>query len=241
MLNKDTPIPLYYQLKEKLTEAIMNGSWPVGTMIPSERELSEKYGISRMTVRQALGEMVKEGLLVRKKGKGSFVAEPKINQELIRLTSFSEDMRSRGLTPDSRVKSVYLQEASPAIQNYLSLKADAQVIVVERIRLANEQPMAFETSHLPIARFPDLKHHVLDAKSLYNLLEEHYHVTIKYARQTLEASLSDAVVSKILEIPHASPVLLITRVTYDSENRPFEYVKSIYRGDRYKFIVELER
>lgn len=241
MLNKDTPIPLYYQLKEKLTEAIINGDWSVGAMIPSERELSEQYGISRMTVRQALSEMVKEGLLVRKKGKGSFVAEPKINQELARLTSFTEDMRSRGYLPDSRIKAIDIQEASIVIQDYLSLKTGAKVIVVERIRLANSQPMAYEVSHLPLSRFPDLQDHILDAKSLYRLLEERYHITISYARQTLEAGLSDAVVSKILEIPHASPVLLINRVTYDAEHLPFEYVKSIYRGDRYKFIVELKR
>src|SRR3569833_738583 len=110
MLNKNIPIPLYYQLKERLTQQIMGGDFQPGTLMPSERELSDRYGISRMTVRQALGEMVKEGLLLREQGKGTFVAEPKITQGLLRLTSFSEDMQSRGLKPDSHVRAVYVQD-----------------------------------------------------------------------------------------------------------------------------------
>lgn len=241
MLNKKIPIPLYYQLKEKLTESILKGELPVGSLVPSERELSDYYGISRMTVRQALGEMVKEGLLVREQGKGTFVAEPKIDQGLLKLTSFSEDMRSRGMKPDSRIQAIYVQQASSPISSALGLLADDRVVVFERVRLADRKPMAYEIAHLPLARFPGLDQENLHSVSLYSLLEAKYQLSIQYARQTIEVGLSNPIESKSLGIRNKSPVLLIERVTFDTNNQPFEYVKSIYRGDRYKLQVELHR
>lgn len=241
MLNKNIPIPLYYQLKEMLTETISKGELPPGTLMPSERELSERFGISRMTVRQALGEMVKEGLLVREQGKGTFVAEPKISQSLFKLTSFSEDMRSRGMKPDSHIRAVYIQKTPPVVAEALGLAEDQQVIVMERVRLADQKPMAFEISHLPFDRFPGLDQAGLHTSSLYSLLQEKYGLSIKYARQTIEVGLSKPDESDILAIPVGSPVLFFERVTFDVEDYPFEYVKSVYRGDRYKLHVELER
>lgn len=241
MLNKNVPIPLYYQLKEKLTQAIQNGELPVGSLVPSERELSELYGISRMTVRQALGEMVREGLLIREQGKGTFVAEPKFSQGLLKLTSFSEDMRSRGLAPDSRVEAVYVEDASPRIAGVLELTSDVRVVVFKRIRLADQKPMAYELSHLPLSLFPGLEREDLTSASLYEVLEKKYQVSIKHARQTIEVGLSDPIESKSLGIGSKSPVLLIERITYDRNDRPFEFVKSVYRGDRYKLHVELQR
>jgi GntR family transcriptional regulator len=241
MLNKNIPIPLYYQLKEKLTQIILQGELVPGALLPSERELSDRYGISRMTVRQALGEMVKEGLLVREQGKGTFVAEPKIDQALLRLTSFSEDMRSRGMTPDSRVRAVYIQEASAVITAALRLQEKQDVIVFERVRLADGKPMAFEVSHLPLSLLPGIEQEELHTVSLYKLLEEKYGITIQYARQTIEVGLSKGTESDALGLPNGSPVLLIERITFDAEDHPFEYVKSVYRGDRYKLQVELHR
>ncbi|MBL0388615.1 GntR family transcriptional regulator [Tumebacillus sp. ITR2] len=244
MLNKHIPIPLYYQLKEKLSAAILSGELPPGALLPSERELSDHYSISRMTVRQALGEMVKEGLLVREQGKGTFVAEPKFNQGLLKLTSFSEDMRNRGLKPDSKILAIYVQDATPAVAAELRLEAvgiNQQVIVFERVRLADNKPMAYEISHLPLHRFPELEQESLHSTSLYNLLEEKYGLVIRYARQTMEVGLSRPAESDILGIPAGSAVLKIERTTFDADDEPIEYVKSVYRGDRYKLYAELHR
>ncbi|KEO83466.1 GntR family transcriptional regulator [Tumebacillus flagellatus] len=243
MLNKNIPIPLYYQLKEKLSNAILQGELQPGALLPSERELSDHYAISRMTVRQALGEMVKEGLLVREQGKGTFVAEPKFNQGLLKLTSFSEDMRNRGLKPDSRILSVTVQEATPAVAAELRIGAEMnrQLIVFERVRLADNKPMAYETSHLPLHRFPELENETLHSTSLYKLLEEKYGLVIRYARQAIEVGLSRPTESDILGIPSGSAVLLIERTTFDADDEPIEYVKSVYRGDRYKLYAELYR
>jgi GntR family transcriptional regulator len=244
MLNKHIPIPLYYQLKEKLSAAILQGELPPGALLPSERELSDHYEISRMTVRQALGEMVKEGLLVREQGKGTFVAEPKIAQGLLKLTSFSEDMRSRGFKPDSQVRAVYVQDATAHVANALRLgrqEENQQVIIYERVRLADQKPMAYEISHLPSKRFPEFERESLRSASLYTLLEEKYGLTIRYARQTIEVGLSRPAESDILGIPAGSAVLLIERTTYDADDEPIEFVKSVYRGDRYKLYAELHR
>ncbi|MFC4767722.1 GntR family transcriptional regulator [Effusibacillus consociatus] len=241
MLNKKIPIPLYYQLKQKIIQSIENGELPVGSLVPSERELSDLYGISRMTVRQALGELVKEGLLIREQGKGTFVAEPKINQGLLKLTSFSEDMKSRGMKPDSRVEGVYVQGASAAAAEALGLTSDRRVVVFERVRLADQKPMAYEVTHLPLSRFPDLEKEIMHSGSLYGLLEEKYQIAIKFAWQTIEVGLSTPAESRSLGIPNRSPVILIERVTFDSNDQPFEFVKSVYRGDRYKLHVELHR
>ncbi|MCX7568822.1 GntR family transcriptional regulator [Tumebacillus sp. DT12] len=241
MLNKNIPIPLYYQLKERLTQTILQGELTPGTLMPSERELSDRYSISRMTVRQALGEMVKEGLLVREQGKGTFVAEPKINQGLLKLTSFSEDMRSRGMKPDSQVRSVTVQEASAVVARGLMIQEKDQVIVFERVRLADSRPMAYEVAHLPLGLFPGIEAEDLHNVSLYNLIEEKYGASLEYARQTIEVGLSKPFESELLGIAPGSPVLLIERSTFDADDRPFEFVKAVYRGDRYKLQVELRR
>lgn len=239
MLNKNIPIPLYYQLKEKLTQTIQTGELPIGSLVPSERELSELYGISRMTVRQALGELVKDGLLVREQGKGTFVAEPKINQGLLKLTSFSEEMKSRGMKPASRVQAIYVQEAAHPVSTALGLTHETRVVVFERLRLADDKPMAFEVSHLPLARFPELDKQNLNSSSLYELLEQKYNVSINCARQSIEVGFPNALESKSLGIHGKSPVILIERITYDTNNEPYEFVKSVYRGDRFKLQVEL--
>lgn len=241
MLNKNIPIPLYYQLKEKLIQSIQSGELPVGSLVPSERELSDQYSISRMTVRQALGELVKEGMLVREQGKGTYVAEPKIDQGLWKLTSFSEDMRSRGLEPDSRIEAIYVQEAPAVVTKALGLTTETRVVIFERVRLADKKPMAYEISHLPLAKFPGLDQENLHSASLYKLLEEKYQISIHHAQQTIEVGLSTPIESKKLGIRNKSPVLLIERVTFDAKHQPFEYVKSVYRGDRYKLQVELYR
>jgi len=241
MLNKNIPIPLYYQLKEKLTQQIQAGEFGPGQLMPSERELSDMYGISRMTVRQALGEMVKEGLLLREQGKGTFVAEPKISQALLKLTSFSEDMRNRGMQPDSRVRRSYLQDASRTVAERLQIQEGKPVIVFERIRLADQRTMAFEMTHIPLTRFPGIEQEDLHALSLYKVLEERYGVVIQFARQTIEVGLSNTLESECLGIAISSPVLHIERTTFDYDGEPFEYVKSAYRGDRYQLHVELHR
>lgn len=241
VLNKNIPIPLYYQLKQWLLDQMERGELKPGDFIPSERELSERFEISRMTVRQALLELVNEGKLVREKGKGTYVAEPKISQGLLKLTSFSEDMLNRGMTPGARVVDVAVKRAPQSVQPKLNIGSREAVIIVTRVRMADDTPMALETTHLSLSRFPALEQQDFSNTSLYQFLHDHYGVKTSFATQTMEVGLPNEREQELLHISEDIPILLIERVTLDERRAPIEFVKSIYRGDRYKLYAEMER
>ncbi|MEW6046676.1 MAG: GntR family transcriptional regulator [Bacillota bacterium] len=232
--------PLYFQLKRFLLELIDNEELKPGERIPSERELSQRFGISRMTVRQALAELVHESVLLRHQGRGTFVADRKIEQGLIELTSFSEDMRRRGLVPGARLLDVQVQEASRKVERALALGMDRRVLVVRRLRLADGEPMALEVTHLPYGLLHTAPRERLEG-SLYEYLEQELGIELASARQTLEPVVAAEEEAKVLGVPPGSPLLLMERTTLSRSGEPVEFVRSLYRGDRYKFYVELKR
>ncbi|PTX58491.1 GntR family transcriptional regulator [Melghirimyces profundicolus] len=240
MLDKNSPIPVYYQLEERLKESIEKKELKEGDMIPSERVLSEQYGISRMTVRQAINNLVRDGYLYREKGKGTFVASNKIEQPLQGLTSFTEDMRSRGLKPEARLLNFSVEPAQGKLVQKLRLTEGESVSVIKRVRLADDLPMALETTFLPVRLVPGLTE-TQAYGSIYEYIENQLGLKIEHATQTLEASVARERESEVLQIKKGSPVLLIERTSYLSDQRPLELVKSVYRGDRYKFNVQLHR
>lgn len=234
-------VPLYYQLKRIIQEKIENEELKPGDRLPSEREIAEEYGISRMTVRQGITELVRLGLLYRKQGKGTFVAEPKIEQGMINLTSFTEDMTQRGLVPGARVIDARCVQATKKIAGFLKLGVDKRVIRIERLRLANGEPMALEISHIPYQVGPSLVDEELNSQSLYGLLEKRFGVRLASARQSVEPVLANEYEARLLGVEEGSPLLLIERITCTAAGEPVEYVKSVYRGDKYKFYVDLVR
>ena len=238
MIIKDSHIPIYFQLEMEIKE-IVKGLNP-GDPISSEREFSEKYDISRMTVRQAINNLVNEGILVRKRGKGTFVAEQKVEQPLSGLTSFSEDMRSRGLKPLTKILSFQQINSDKSIAAKLKIAEGVPVYEVSRLRLADESPMALEISYLPANIITDLTEDTVYA-SLYEYIENELNLQISHATQTLESSLAQKSECSILQIEEGDPVLLIERFSYLQNGEAFEYVKSIYRGDRYKFVIDMKR
>ncbi|MCT2342811.1 GntR family transcriptional regulator [Niallia taxi] len=238
MIIKDSHIPIYFQLEMEIKE-IVKGLNP-GDPISSEREFSEKYDISRMTVRQAINNLVNEGILVRKRGKGTFVAEQKVEQPLSGLTSFSEDMRSRGLKPLTKILSFQQISSDKNIAAKLKIAEGVPVYEVSRLRLADESPMALEISYLPANIITDLTEDTVYA-SLYEYIENELNLQISHATQTLESSLAQKSECSILQIEEGDPVLLIERFSYLQNGEAFEYVKSIYRGDRYKFVIDMKR
>lgn len=231
----------YAQLRELLREAIATGELKPGEALPPERELAERHGISRMTVRQALSDLVADGLLYRQPGLGTFVANPKIAQPLSRLTSFTEDMRSRGLKPGSQMLGIEVVEATHEVARALEVDRQSRVLRVRRLRLADGQPMALESVHLPLPRFAALVAEDLTDSSLYRILEERMGVHLARARQFLEPASAGPQEVQGLGIRPGSLLLLLERVTYDPEDVPVEYVRSFYRGDRYRFVVDLTR
>ena len=240
VLDKQSHIPMYVQIGEELKRRIKDGEVAVGSAIPSERELTEQFGVSRMTVRQSITNLVNEGLLYREKGRGTFVASPKVEQPLNGLTSFTEDMKARGLTPSNKVIRFEKTQPEPDIAEELQLAPDEEVFTVERIRYANEKPMALERTYLPVKLFPALDGQALGG-SLYSLIEQDHQHPISHASQRMEAALVKKEEAELLQIAMPAAILIIERVSYLTNGVPFEVVRSIYRADRYKFITEIQR
>jgi len=237
-LDEKSFVPLYYQLTEELRENIENGEWPPNSLIPSETELCERYKVSRGTVRQALSQLVQEGLLYRKQGKGTFVAEPKITQQLNRFYSFAQDMREKGLRPSSLLLQKEKILPDSYIKNILGLKEEEMVYKIMRLRLADEEPLILETSYLVEELFPDLDKEDVEKVPLYDIILKKYRIKITRAKETFEPILIDEFEAKKLKIPVGSPALLVKRVTYTA-GIPFEFRKSVVRGDKCSYSVEL--
>ena len=224
MLDKQSPIPIYIQIEEQLKQQIQQGDFSVGTSIPSERELSERFAVSRMTVRQSITNLVNDGLLYREKGRGTFVASPKVEQPLNGLTSFTEDMESRGMVPSSKLIGFEILDPETDVAHELQLDDGDQVYFVERIRFADDKPMAIERTFLPVKRFPNLTEESFQG-SLYAVIENKQQLKISHAPQRMEAGL----------------VKMIERISFLEGDLPFEVVRSTYRADRYKFTTEIQR
>jgi GntR family transcriptional regulator len=211
----------------------------VGRAIPSERQLSSDLGVSRLTVRAALDDLAREGYLVRRRGSGTYVQQPKIAQELT-MTSFSEDMRRRGMTPGSRTLSLARELAGARLGRLLHVSPSEELLVIKRLRLADGESMAIETLHLPASLVPGLQPADLDG-SFYDLLRERYGLAITSGTQAIEPTVTDEVESAALGVPLHSPAFLFERTSRDDEGRTVEFVQSVYRGDRYRIVTELNR
>ncbi len=237
-IDRRSPVPKYYQLKEIIRDMIEKDELGVGQAIPPERELCERYGVSRMTARQAVMELVNEGLLYRVQGLGTFVAEEKVRQSTGRLTSFTQDMRERGMEVSSTVVGVREEDAGPVVARLLRIDPGDRIVRVRRVRNADGKPMALETSHLLYDVGKAILGVDLAGRSLYEELRG-AGVRIAGAEQSYEAVLVNDSESEHLGVPVGSPAMLMERVTFDAQDRPFEYVKSVYRGDRYRVTTVL--
>lgn len=240
IINKNSPLPIYYQLESHIKGLIEQGILSPGDTIPSEREYAQTYQISRMTVRQAINSLVNEGLLYRKKGSGTFVSERKIEQPLQGLTSFTEDMKKRGMVPSSMLLHFEVIPATSFIANQLCIGEDDPVYEIKRIRLADDVPMALETNYLSESMVKGLTENIVQA-SIYSYIEENLGLQISRANQLIEATRASKEEAKLLHIPKDHPMLFIQRNTFLSDGTPLELVFSRYRGDRYKFFAEMER
>ena len=213
-------------------------SLAVGEAIPSERRLSTELGMARLTVRAAIDQLVRDGYLVRRHGSGTFVTQPKIAQQLT-LTSFSEDMRRRGMTPSSRTLELTVSPAGARLSSRLQVPPEDLVTRVRRLRYADGETMAIETLHVPRRLVPELAAEDLENRSFYELLEERYEIIIASGVQYIEPTVTDEEESALLGVPVHSPAFLFERTTRDESGRVIELVRSIYRGDRYRLITEL--
>jgi GntR family transcriptional regulator len=209
----------------------------VGTAIPSERQLSADLGVSRLTLRAALDELAREGYLVRRRGSGTYVQQPKISQELT-ITSFSEDMRKRGMAPGSRTLALDAILAGARLGRFLQVSPSEKILQIKRLRLADGETMAIETLHIPEKLVPGLAANDLNG-SFYDLLRDRYGILIASGTQAIEPTVTNEEESAALGVPLHSPAFLFERTSRDQSDRTVEFVQSVYRGDRYRIVTEL--
>jgi GntR family transcriptional regulator len=240
VINKKSPIPIYHQLEEYIKQQIADGTLKEEEAIPSERELAERFQISRMTVRQAITNLVLEGYLYRQKGRGTFINIKKVEQELQGLTSFTEDMISRGMAPSSTLLSFEIIPADKKTAAELLLAENDHIYKIKRIRLADGAPMALETAYIPVKIVPGLTAENSN-QSLYHYIEESLSLSISAAKQEIEASIANYEEAVGLAIAEGAPILSIIRTAYLRDGSAFELVKSSFRADRYRFIHTMNR
>ena len=242
VVNPNVATPLYQQIKDHCQSGIKSGSYPVDSRLPSERQLAEKFMVSRMTVTKAFKELEREGWVYARSGKGTFVApQTKIDQNLEKLTSFSEDMAAQNLKVTSRILSIGVENADESTAKKLWIGPGTLIFVLERFRLADEELISLERTHIPYALCPDIeKRYDFSQESLYNILRNQYSFQLVVAQQTVEARLPSADEMKKLGIENSKPVLSFERSTFNENSHPVEFVKSVYLGDRYKLNIMLK-
>ena len=231
-------LPKYYGVKRELLA--FTDSMTAGMPVPGERELAQRYGTSRTTIRQALAELVIEGRLLRIQGKGTFVARPKVAQ-LLELAGYTEEMRAHGLSPQTRNLDSRYQPADGELALLLGIRPGDRVLRTHRLRLADGQPMAIAISYLPARRFPGLRRKADRAASLYEVLATAYGVKLAQAEETIETVLASPADARLLGVDTGLPLLLLSRRAFDAAGTPVEWSQSWYRGDRYKFLTRTRR
>jgi GntR family transcriptional regulator len=234
-----TGIPLYLQIKEHLLARIDSGSWTEDSLIPTESQLCEEYGVSKITVREAVKILVMDGRLSRVPGRGTFVTKRKIEQRLNSFFSFTRWARQNGIEPASRVIKVETMPCDNHIAAHLAIPEGRPVIRIERLRLGNGEPLMLETIWMDAGPCPDIHLRDLANVPLNSILETGYGIVLGRAMESIEPRTADAYVSRLLAIDKDVLLMLVEHTAYAVDDRIVYFVTALYRGDRVKFSIEL--
>ena len=241
-IDRSTYIPFYVQVQDALKEYIKHGDAAPGDQLPSEPDLCRSFNVSRTVIRQALQGLENEGLIVRHKGRGTFVAEPKIGESLFQeLTGFHQDMSQKGHPPVSRVLKQTIIPANAKIAAALQLAPETPVIRIDRLRFVDDEPIVLVTTYLPHAICPGLVETDLTHRSLYAYLQKEYGLEIARGRRILEAIVASEYEAQLLEVNEGAPLISLESISYLEDGTPLEYYHALHRGDRSMFEVELIR
>lgn len=219
----------------------MAGEYAAHDQLPSESDLGELFGVSRITVRRALGTLENEGLIYRRQGLGSFAAPPTLPQGLVRLTDFAQDMERAGLAATSRLLLHATTGAPPAAAAALEIPEGTSVVRLDRLRLGNGSPVALDRTWLPHYYAQLLEGRDLAHETIYQVLEREYEIPIVRARYRIEAAAAGEEEARVLEVPEGAALLLLERISYTAHDRPIYYQRRYYRADRVAFDLELAR
>lgn len=234
-----TTVPLYIQIAEGLFDRIESGELSPGDRLPSERELSQTLGVNRMTLRRAFQLLESQGLLIRRQGDGTYIAESKIERQAGRLVPFTQNMQRRGYLPSAKVISFEKRPVQASVGKELGLPVSAPVYYVRRLRLINHEPVMLERFTVPAQRFAGLERFDLSHRSVYEVFEKEYGVVVVRARQSLEPVVGTEFEAELLDIKPGDPLMLERRLAFDQEGQPVEHGQDLYRGDRFRFVTEI--
>ena len=237
-MNKNSSIPIYTQLEEAIKEKILKREYVPGGELPTERELTELFGVSRMTIRQAISNLVHKNILYKIRGKGTFVSKEVIEKKL-EIESFSDDMKKRGLLPGSSIIKFEKITPSEEIKEKLKLSEGEKIFFLNRLRLANNEPIAIEYCYLPEKFFPNILKYNMTNCSLYTIMKEEYNIHFNYMKQSLRASNLLKIDAEMLMEKSKGVGLISERLMYNIEEIPIEYTKTIYHSERYTFNMVL--
>jgi GntR family transcriptional regulator len=237
-LRPDSPLPLYFQLEQALRSMIASGSWPPGTLICSERTLMQAVGVSRATVRQAIGNLIREGLLERVHGRGTFVARPKLEQEMRSVYSFAEQMGARGLELEDRLLQRHRVPASDELAVLLAVAPGAPLIHIKRVRSLGGTPLMLDSSYVPYHLCPGLLTEPFESP-MYRMLTDRYGLPPVHCTDVLEPVLADDAQAHLLEIAPGDPLMFLERVTYTTGDVPLHVARNYIPGSRCRFRVNL--
>ncbi|HEY1927645.1 MAG TPA: GntR family transcriptional regulator [Caulobacteraceae bacterium] len=236
-----TRLPLYAQVEDVLSDRISSGVLPVGAQLPSEEELIREFDVSRTTIRTTIQNLVRQGLVEIRRGRGTFVASPRMTQELTELTGFVEDMQVLGRIPTARVVGREVVPADGTVSGKLAIAPGTPVVRIRRVRLSDGVPLSFDETYLPEDVGRKVMADDLTTEPIFTLLEERYDTPLVEAEYELEAVAAAPDVAVALEIRTGSPIFLIDRTSYTLGHRPVDYERLHYRGDKIRFKTRLAR
>lgn len=239
MLNR-SPIPMYHQLKELVSEKIESGEWSPGYRLPTEAELSREFGVSRITVRHAMQLLQNQGMLERKQGRGTFVAQPKLASNLMSMFNDGLVVKQMGRQPHLELVSLELKKPPASVAAKLNLPGNEQVYDMRRLLLGDGEPLTLMHSWLPAERFPDFPEHRLDARTMGSVMAE-YGITEAFQHKEVEVTILDEEEAALLKTFTGAPALLLTYVNYLPSGEPIEYRRTHVRGDRCKYYIDVEK
>jgi GntR family transcriptional regulator len=236
-IDRESPIPLYYQLKELLTGRITSDEWQPGDMLPTEEQLQEQYELSRTTVRQALKELEFEGKISRYRGRGTFVSKPKISHSPDPHFNLTAYLTQQGMEPGWQVLSAGWVSATAEVADRLGVKAGSRVYQLQRLRMANDEPIGYHITHVIPVLGEAIDENRLDQGGSLDYLHGPGQLEESYANRTIEAILASDETAKLLDIVKGSPILLIRRQVFNADGVPVEDMRAMYRGDRFQYRV----
>lgn len=239
-LNEESQQPLYYQLKQILKEEINRGTYGPGQKLPPEARLCEVYGVSRITSRRAISDLVEEGILHRQQGKGTYVRDFKVKRQLVSVGGFSEITSAEGKKPRTQILSSVVINADNLAEKF-QIEKETKLLKLHRLLFIDEEPFIIETSYYPLNIFPGLEMHINASNSTYSILKDIYNVNIQSSEKTVDVMFSNGYESELLQCDIGTPLFLVGKVAYDEKVRPVHMSESLFLSTKVTFTIKAEK